>query len=193
MNNQQNSSTQRFEFNLQNNLTYEECSKLATDKQDMNIFNYRTTNFRNKKDCEASKIAELSYGQPTIYIKDGYGFSAMNGCNIDNDSDLKMNEHKLTNLNTIQQLKTRTHLTTHSTARGHHNVDQESKFFYGGYSFPDNRQLSNKKIREHKYTPLTGKMKKFVKEHLSAEMTGIRGGAPSRVSTKNSSYNQKCK
>ena len=192
MNNQKNSSTQRFEFNLQNDLTYEECSKLATDKQDKNIFDYHTMNFHDSE-CEAPKVAELSYGQPTIYIKDGYGFSAMNGCNIDKDTDLKMNEHKLTNLNTIQQLKTRTHLTTRSTAKGHHDVDQESKFFYGGYSFPDNRQLSNKKIREHKYTPLIGKMKQFVNDNLAAEFKGVRGGAPSRVTTKNSNYNQKCK
>ena len=44
------------------------------------------------------------------------------------DTDLKMNEHKLTNLNTIQQLKTRTHLTTRSTAKGHHDVDQKIFF-----------------------------------------------------------------
>ncbi len=184
-------NTQRFEFNLQNDLTYEECSKLATDKQDASIFTYRTTNFHDKE-CEAPKVAELSYGQPTIYIKDGYGFSAMNGCNIDKDTDLKMNENKLTNLNTIQQLKTRTHLTTRSTAKGHHDVDQESKFRYGGYHFPDNRQLNNKKIRQHKYTPLLGIMKKFVNKNLSKEMKGVRGGVPSRVTKKNSNYNQKC-
>ena len=63
--------------------------------------NYQTTNHRDCS-CEVPHVAELSYHYPSSYYRDGYGWTSMNGCNIDNDSTVR-NCDKLTNKNILKK------------------------------------------------------------------------------------------
>ncbi len=185
----QNKSTQQAEFPLngRTNLKEDRCSQTASEKQEQEMFQYRVSNFRTKE-CEAPKVSQLAYSQPTLYFRDGFGTTAMDGCNVDSENDIKLNENKLTNLKVIQQLNPRKFLTTRSTRKGEFVVNDESKLKLGGYNFMNEKQLKNTKIAEHMFTPLLPEMKEFIHNNQEYIEDMNRMGNPSRITTKNSLY-----
>ena len=87
---------------------------------------YQTTNYRDC-DCEIPNVAETSYEYPSTYFKDSYGWTSVNGCNIDNDSKLRNCDNKVTNKNQINQLFQRPYLTVPFMGRGIGDVCLETK------------------------------------------------------------------
>ena len=91
-------------------LIHDNCYMDAYLKQTQAPGKYSISNLRSCV-CEAPKARKLSLSQPSINFADGYGNSAINGCNIDVDSELRNNHKGVTNLNCIQTLNERPFLT----------------------------------------------------------------------------------
>ena len=86
---------------------------------------YKTTNFRDAHGCGAPMTRELSLNNPTVIAKDGFGWTSIHGCNIDQDSKLR-NARNLTNSRCINHLFERPHKTTPFLARGNGDISIES-------------------------------------------------------------------
>tara|TARA_B110000208_G_scaffold192046_1_gene262197 strand:+ start:18108 stop:18701 length:594 start_codon:yes stop_codon:yes gene_type:complete len=113
-------------YNIQNltKLQEDPCYKNTKNKLNKNINSYILNNYNDCK-CEAPGAQEVSLQHPGTFYKDGYGWTSMNGCNIDKDSGLR-NSHNLTNMRVINQLYTRPYLTTPYMGRGEGDVHKES-------------------------------------------------------------------
>ena len=91
--------------------------KQMNQKYGYSLVNYKkisdrlTKNFHNCG-CGAPQVESLAYAQPELQFNDGYGFTSMNGCNIDEDSKAKIGKDKLTNKREIHFLNHRPHATT---------------------------------------------------------------------------------
>ena len=98
-----NQNNSKLSFDVQYNMINDECYVDAYLKQTQGPGNYFRNNLRSQV-CEAPAARNMALTQPNVNFTDGYGYSAMNGCNIDVDSGLRNNPDALTNKKCIQTL-----------------------------------------------------------------------------------------
>ena len=178
-------------------------TRLSQDKNYIDLHNktiaknsiYQTRNFHDCK-CEAAITKDISLQQPSMVFRDGYGWTSIDGCNIDNDSNLR-NARNLTNERCINQLFERPHNTTPYMGRGIGNVDTENRLMPGEATF-QNRPCNNLAgIYIDRFTPLIPCIKDTIQNpnNIVQEMSDrnwVRGGQPSRQIIRNKDYLKKC-
>lgn len=90
---------------------------------DMNAGYYPVQNYLTE--CGAKSARDLSFLNPTITPKDGYGWVSLNGCRVDQDSKARNDKSQMTHGKGRHHLEDRTN-TTGYKGRGPLIVDTES-------------------------------------------------------------------
>jgi hypothetical protein len=178
-------------FNL-TRLREDDCYLDTRVRQSEGPGRYFTTNFHDCQ-CEAPHAKSVSLEQPVVQFRDGHGWTSMNGCNIDLDSQLR-NAKNQTNPRLIQQLYTRPYVTVPYMGRGVGNICEESYLRAGESTFQGRacNNLSDMHI-EHQYTPQLPCLRENIQnpQHLIPEDTDpawVRGGQGSRQVIRNIDY-----
>lgn len=156
---------------------------------------YASSNFHDCT-CEAPYTKELSLKQPAVRYRDGFGWTSMDGCNIDNDSKLR-NARNLTNTNVIQQLFTRPYGTVPYMGRGSGNTNVESNLRPGEATMQKKQCNNLAGINIDRFTPQLPCIRQNVQNPKNiipedSETSWIRGGQPSRQIIRNKDYLKKC-
>ena len=122
------SDNKKFSLNECTGINQTGCYKTSSEKASEQVGNYILSNF-NSCDCTAEEQRQLSIVHPTVPFRDGYGWSSINGCNIDKDSDLR-NARNLTNTREIHQLQPREVLTEPLKLKGTFNTESENRLIF---------------------------------------------------------------
>ena len=88
-NNCQNLNNKDFMLNQYSRPIYDTCEFNVEKSNYKKISDRLTENFHDCG-CAAPNVTNLAYSQPELQFNDGYGFTSMDGCNIDADSEAKM-------------------------------------------------------------------------------------------------------
>ena len=175
MNNCVNHSNQKFLINQYSRPIYDSC-EVSLEKANYQKLSERST--KNYHSC---------------------GFTSMDGCNIDKDSDIKLNKDRLTNKNTINILNARSHSTTPYMGRGRGNPELESEIVQGMTTddLYTNKFIENKDLSEYRFTPLLPHLSKNIQNPKNliiedADSNFVRGGLSSRQLIRDKNYLKKC-
>ena len=156
---------------------------------------HSTRNFHDCM-CEAPTVLEVSLQHPAVIHRDGYGWTSMDGCNIDNDSKLR-NAKNLTNTRCINQLFQRPYATVPYMGRGHGDVCTETKLLPGEDTF-QNRPCNNLAgMYVDRFVPQIPCIRETIQNPLhiipeDSDKSWVRGGQPSRQVIRNKDYLNKC-
>ena len=188
----------KLNFDNQTNMINDPCYVDAYLKQTEGPGKWAGANFRSTV-CEAPSARKVSLSQPNVNFADGYGFSAMNGCNIDVDSSLRNNKDALTNKNCIQNLNQRVYKSVPFMGRGEGDVNKELDILQGVSTFVNKscNTLSGYDYSNHHFVPMIEKLEKNVQntKHLveeDADSNWVRGGVPSRQLVRNKEFLENC-
>ena len=129
-----NQNNSKLNFDVQSNMINDSCYVDSYLKQTQGPGNYFRNNLRSQV-CEAPAARKMALTQPNVNFTDGYGYSAMNGCNIDVDSGLRNNPEALTNKKCIQTLNERPYLTVPFMGRGTGDINNELDVLKGESTF----------------------------------------------------------
>jgi hypothetical protein len=156
---------------------------------------YKLENFY-PKDCGQKSARNIQTSQVGINFSGGKGSIGRDGCLVDDNSYIRLNE--LTNLNNIHQLHERLTLTT-PYVRGFYDVDSESKLISGDGTKQHRtcNVLSGVSLLEHYYIPQVPKLKENVQNaiHIIPEdnmETWKQGGVSTRQIMRNMDYYNRC-
>ena len=198
MNNCVNHSNQKFLINQHSRPIYDSCEVSLEKANYQKLSDRSIKNFHNCG-CSAPEVQKLAYSQPSLQYRDGYGFTSMDGCNIDKDSDIKLNKDRLTNKNTINILNARSHSTTPYMGRGRGNPELESEIVQGMTTddLYTNKFIENKDLSEYRFTPLLPHLSKNIQNPKNliiedADSNFVRGGLSSRQLIRDKNYLKKC-
>lgn len=170
------------------------CYKTTRNKSSMGQGYYQLDNY-HECECEAPTVADVAYEYPTINYRDGYGWTSMYGCNIDNDSKLR-NAYNLTNPRLKQQLFERPYLTTPYMGRGINDVCVEDQL--RGEDTFQHRPCNNLAgVYVDRFTPQIDCLRQNIQNpiHIIPEdndKNWIWGGVPSRQVIRNNDYLERC-
>ena len=176
-------------------LDQDSCYKSLQAKTIQQSGKYDTRNFHDCV-CESPYVLETSLQQPILLHRDGYGWTSMNGCNIDNDSKLR-NAKNLTNTRCINQLFERPYTTVPYMGRGGGDICTETKLLPGEDTF-QNRPCNNLAgVYIDRFVPQIPCLRQNIQNtnHIIPEDSDkywIRGGQPSRQVIRNKDYLKKC-
>ena len=171
------------------------CYNTSRNFQSYSVCDYMTTAY---KDCEcaAQNVDAIAMSEPTITYRDGYGWTSVDGCNIDADSTIR-NSHNLTNMRYIQQLYTRPYNTVPYMGRGKTDAVLESVLQSGEDTSQKKQCNTLSGIYIDRFVPMVPCLAENVQNpvHLVEEVVSkdwIRGGIPSRDIVRNTDYLMKC-
>ena len=183
-------------FNNNTRINDDKCLRTTTDNQSSNIGSYVLSNYHQCK-CSAPQVSKVALSEPSLYYRDGYGHTGINGCNIDADS-LMRNGQLLTNTNCKNQLDERPYLTVPYMGRGAGNPCVESVLLSGEDTTQKKQcnKLNNSNINN--IIPLVPCIEKNIQnpQNIIPEIVDhnwIRGGIPSRQLKQNANFLNKCK
>ena len=190
-----NESATKLNINRKTRLVDESCYKTFRDLQNVSTSDYMITNYKDYK-CAATNIRDIAMNEPTITYRDGYGWSSINGCNIDDDSKIR-NADNLTNMRYIQQLNTRPYTSVPYMGRGVANPVLENKIITGEDTSQKKQCNTLSGIYIDRFVPLVPCLKDTIQNpvHLVTEVARsdwVWGGLPSRDLIRNSNYLSKC-
>ena len=106
---------------------------------DMNAGYYPVQNYLTE--CGAKSARDLSFCNPTVTPKDGYGWVSLNGCRVDQDSKSRNDRSQMTHGKGRHHLDDRTN-TTGYKGRGPLIVDTESMLKLANFSSDGKLQCS---------------------------------------------------
>lgn len=184
-------------FNIQglSRLSHDPCYMDFQSKVIQKPILHTTKNFHDC-DCMAPKVKDLSLQNPEVIFKDGYGWSSIDGCNIDDDSKLR-NARNLTNTRCINQLFERPYASIPFMGRGEGNICQENKLLSGEDTY-QNRPCNNLAgITIDRFIPQVPCIKENIQNSKNIIFEDnysdwIRGGQPSRQVIRDKDYLKKC-
>ena len=151
----------------------------------------------NQYGCEKGlkEARSIQTSQPGINFSGGYGWIAEKGWLVDNDSSLRQNKDRLTNLNEKNQLFERLTLTNPNLVKGYYDVDVESVIQPGNFTTEQRPcgPLSGVSTLDKTLTPMVPKLKKEVQDPIhiipeNSKIDWVRGGLPTRQMIKNEDY-----
>tara|TARA_B100001094_G_C18118607_1_gene765530 strand:+ start:841 stop:1497 length:657 start_codon:yes stop_codon:yes gene_type:complete len=151
----------------------------------------------NQYGCEKGlkEARSIQTSQPGINFSGGYGWIAEKGWLVDNDSSLRQNKDRLTNLNEKNQLFERLTLTNPNLVKGYYDVDVESVIQPGNFTTEQRPcgPLSGVSTLDKTLTPMVPKLKKEVQDPIhiipeNSKIDWVRGGLPTRQMIKNDDY-----
>ena len=148
-------------------------------------------------ECGLKEAREIQVSQPGIHLNGGFGWIAEKGCLVDNDSTLRQDKSRLTNLNDINQIVERLFITTPNLKRGYHDVDVESVLINSESSTDQKPCNGNAAVSIGNYfTPMIPKLSQEVQntKHIVPEdliMNGLED-LPTRQMVRNADYLRRC-
>lgn len=181
----------------QSRLGNDKCEISTDTKQSEYSGKYMTSNYHSC-DCNDPNVSDIAYSQPNIYHRDGYGYTSMFGCNIDDDSKMRNGSIITHQGNSKIQLFARPYLSVPFMGRGIGNSCTESELITGDQTGIKRQCNTLSEINIPNYfTPLVPCLEHNVQnpKHLiteSASKGWVRGGVPSRQIVKNIEYKKKC-
>ena len=189
-------SNKKFSLNGLTRLTQTGCYKTASEKASERVGNYNLSNF-NSCECTADQQRQLSIVHPTVPFRDGYGWSSIDGCNIDKDSELR-NARNLTNTREIHQLHPREVLTEPFKSRGTFNKESENKLIFSEPTSQKRQTNSLSGVTIDRFIPQLDIIKNNIQnpKHLIPEVnnkTWKRGGIDTRNIVRDANRNQRNK
>ena len=149
-------------------------------------------------ECGLKEAREIQVSQPGIHLNGGFGWIAEKGCLVDNDTTLRQDKSKLTNLNDINQIVERLFITTPNLKRGYHDVDVESVLINSDSSTDQKPCNGNAAASSGNYfTPMIPKLSQEVQntKYIIPEDSlneWVRGGLPTRQIVRNADYLRRC-
>jgi len=172
------------------------CYKTVTEKASEKVGNYSLSNF-NSCECTAEEQRQLSIVHPTVPFRDGYGWSSINGCNIDKDSNLR-NARNLTNTREIHQLHPREVLTEPYKSSGSFNTESENKLIFSEPTSQKRQSNSLSGVTIDRFIPQLSIIKNNIQnpKHLIPEensKTWRRGGIDTRNIVRDANRSQRSK
>jgi hypothetical protein len=171
------------------------CYLSERDIQNEKFGSYLTRNYYESM-CGAKKAIEFSTRQPVMFIKDGYGTTGAGGCNVDQDSNLRIGSIQ-TNPKCRISLYARPFATVPYLGRGPHRPIIESQIQQGDYVV--NRKSCNtvttQSFLPNIYVPHVPTLSATITNPTnlieeSAAEGWIRGGVPSRELIRDQDYTQ---
>lgn len=172
------------------------CYNTARTFQSFSICDYNTTAYKDCS-CDGQNVQAVAVNEPAVQFRDGYGWTGVNGCNIDVDSSLR-NAHNLTNMRYIQQLFTPPYATVPYMGRGPLSDAGLEIILQAGEDTSQKRQCNTLSgVYIDRFVPLVPCLEQNVQNpvHLVEEVASkdwIRGGIPSRDIVRNTDYLKKC-
>ena len=182
------------------NYTFDSLTRLGDDvcyntertKQNSSYGSYNVTNFF-ADDCALQKSFNFATQQPNVFLNGGFGNTGAGGCNVDNDSNMRIGSVQ-TNPKARISLYTRPFTTVPYLGRGPARPIEEARIQQGDY-------VRNKKSCstvtetefENQYTPMIPSLKATVSNPSNlvegvASQGWIRGGLPSRELIRDNQY-----
>jgi hypothetical protein len=168
------------------------------DKRNVDISKPGAYHTRNLHDChcEAPYTKDLSLQQPSTFYRDGLGWTSNDGCNIDNDSNMR-NAPNLTNTREIHQLIERPFLTVPYMGRGEGNLCIEGTLRPGEDTMARKSANSLSGAFIDRYTPQLPCIRNNIQNPdniipENSDPSWLRGGQPSRQIIRNKDYLHKC-
>ena len=192
----ENKDCPRLNFNKLTRLGDDMCYNTSRNFQSYSVCDYMTTAYKDCK-CAAQNVDAIAMSEPTITYRDGYGWTSVNGCNIDADSTIR-NAHNLTNMRYIQQLYTRPYSTVPYMGRGPLADAALETILQSGEDTSQKKQCNTLSgVYVDRFVPLVPCLKQNIQDpiHLVEEVASrdwIRGGIPSRDIVRNTDYLKKC-
>jgi hypothetical protein len=191
----ENKNCPRLNMNRLSRIGDDICYTNARNLQSSSAVEYMTTAFKDC-DCAANNVGQIAMSEPTITFRDGYGWTSVEGCNIDDDSRIR-NARNLTNLRYIQQLYARPYKTVPYMGRGHTDSVLESVLLTGEDTSQKKQCNTLSGIFIDRFVPMVPCLAQNVQnpEHLVQEVASkdwIRGGIPSRDIVRNTDFLLKC-
>jgi hypothetical protein len=170
------------------------CGISERDIQNQNFGSYTTQNYFEKF-CDLTHQINLATNQPNIFLSGSVGsaFSGAGGCNIDNDSNLRIKRTQ-TNPKGRISLRERPYKSIPYLGRGPSMPLQESKLQQGIYlETKKNCKMVTEKSYRTRDSELIPSLKATIQnpnnliEGMAAE-GWIRGGLPTRELTRDNDY-----
>jgi len=149
-------------------------------------------------ECGLKEAQSIQTSQPGIHLKGGFGWIAEKGCLVDNDSDLRIGENKLTNTRMINQVFERLSATTPNLTKGYYDVDTESIIRPGNFASDQKPCIGNSEVTFGNYfLPMIPKLKTEIQDHKhiipeDSKQDWVRGGLPTRQMVRNVDYLRRC-
>ena len=187
-------NTEELRINQFTRMEYDDCEMKNRYNETTNPGKYSLFNFHSCK-CKASDIEKVANNQPNVYFKDGYGWTGLNGCIVDNDSNLRFKDcNKLTKFGEKNQLFHRPYLSVPFMGRGIGNACLETQL-KPGEDTSQKKQCNSLSgnYKDNNFIPLIPSIKNNIQKpehiiHDSALNGWIRGGLPSRQIVRNINY-----
>lgn len=172
------------------------CYISERERQNTQFGSYNVSNFFSD-DCNLNKSMNFALSQPNIFVNGGFGNSGAGGCNIDNDSDLKIGSIQ-TNPKCRISLQTRPFTTVPYLGRGIHKPLDESRIQQGNW-VTDKKSCST--VSEtthinHLHYPLIPSLQSTIQNPSNlvegvASEGWVQGGLPTRDLIRDQDYMQR--
>lgn len=180
-----------------NNLTRmhdDKCFVSGEDRQNINQGVWTLSNYHQCA-CTAPQVQKFALTEPTLYYRDGYGHSSMDGCNIDSDSFMR-NGSLLTNTRCINQLDVPSFPSIPFMGRGRGNPCVEGQLIAGEDT--SQKKQCNVMNKKNNIMPMIPCLQENIQnpKHIVEQTVcknWVRGGLPSRQMKQNANILQKCK
>lgn len=170
-------------WHQQANIHYDKDEIMKDTKESMEPGMYMT-NYMGECRCEIPSTENVAMSYPTMLARDGYGWTSKDGCNIANDSELRLGQ-KITAYKGPKSLRTRVFAGAPNLSRGNYFPDVESKI-RGGESTTAGRSVNVLSgVTINRFTPMVESLAMTIQnpQHIipeDAKDGWVRGGMSSR-------------
>lgn len=182
-----------YTFDSLTSINDDPCYLTERTMQNNSYCSYLTTNhFLN--DCGMKKPIEFATSQPNIFYNGGFGTSGAGGCNINDDSNLKIGSIQ-TNPKCRISLFTRPYTTVPYLGRGPGNAVDESRLQQG--DMVSNKKsctnITERSFINYKNYPLIPSLKSTIQNPSNlvegvADEGWVQGGIPTRELIRDNDY-----
>jgi len=185
-------SIYNYMFDNVTSLNDDSCYISERQNQNSKYGSYHVTNYFNE--CGLKKPIEFATSQPNIFVNGGYGNAGVNGCNINEDSMMKIGSIQNREKCKIS-LYTRPFATVPYLGRGPFNPVEESRLQQGEYvrNVKSCNTVTEQSFANLTYTPMIPSVKSNITNphnlvQEAADEGWIRGGLPTRDLVRDVNY-----
>lgn len=150
------------------------------------------TNFMGECQCEIPNPQEVAMSYPAMLARDGHGWTSKDGCNIQNDSDIRLGQ-KITAYKGPKSVKTRVFVGGPNLGRGEYYPDVESKIRPGESTAMGRSVNVLSGVSINRFTPMLESIAQTIQnpQHIipeDAKDGWVRGGMSSRNMVRDQEY-----